>query len=113
MFAKQFSSFYKEILPRWRKYISFSVSLHSTITSQFLWLNKYIKVDEKCIYFRYFSKNGLNFVGQLFDLEGELKNWAAINNEYHLLESKSFQWMQLIDALKTPWKQSIREQNTN
>ena len=56
---------------------------------------------------------GLNFVGQLFDLEGELKKWTAIANEYHLLESKSFQWMQLVDALETPWKRSIRKQNTN
>ena len=30
-----------------------------------------------------------------------------------IVESKSFQWMQLVDALKKPWKQSIREQNTN
>ena len=60
-----------------------------------------------------FLKKGLNFVGQLCDLEGKLKNWTVIRNEYHLLESKNFRWMQLVDALKTPWKQSIREQNTN
>ena len=30
-----------------------------------------------------------------------------------IVESKSFPWMQLVDALKKPWKQSIREQNTN
>lgn len=29
-----------------------------------------------------FSKNGLNFVGQLFDLERKLKNGTAIKNEY-------------------------------
>ena len=36
-----------------------------------------------------------------------------MNNEYYLLESESFQWMQLVDALETSWKQSIREKNTN
>ena len=30
-----------------------------------------------------------------------------------IVESKSFQWMQLVDDLEKPWKQSIREQNTN
>ena len=30
-----------------------------------------------------------------------------------ILESKSFQWMQLVDTLEKPWKQSIKEQNTN
>ena len=61
---------------------------------------------------RFFEK-GLNFEGQLFDLEGKLKNWTAIKNVYHLLESKSFQWMQLVAALNTIWKHSISEQNTN
>ena len=76
-----FPRFLKEILTRWSKYLFFSVSLPSTSTSQFLWFNKYIKVDRKCIYFRDFSKNGLNFVGQLFDLQGKLKNWPAIKSE--------------------------------
>ena len=31
---------------------------------------------------RDFSKKGLNFVEQLFNLEGKLKNWTAIKNEY-------------------------------
>ena len=60
-----------------------------------------------------FHKKGLHFVGQLFDLERKLKNWTSIKNKYHLLESKGFQWEKLVDASKTPSKQSIREQNTN
>ena len=82
--------------------ISFRTPLTLRITSQFLWFNKDIKVDGKCIYSRGFSKNELNFVGQLFDLGGKLKNWRTIKNEYHLLKFKSFQWGQLVDALKTP-----------
>ena len=60
-----------------------------------------------------FQKKGLNFVGHLLEIEGKLKNRTAIKNGYHLLEPKSLQWIQLVDALETPWKQSIREQNTN
>ena len=45
-------------------------------------------------------------------LEGKLKR-TETENEYNLLESKSFQWMQFADALEAPRKQSIREQNTN
>ena len=52
-----------------------------------------------------FSKKRLNYVEQLFDLEGNLKNWTTIKNEDHLLESKSFHCVQLVDA----WKQSLRE----
>ena len=55
-----FLIFYKEMLTWWS-------SLPSTITSQFLWSNKDIKVDGKCFCFRDFSKKRLNFVGHLFD----------------------------------------------
>ena len=51
-------------------------------------------------------------LGQLFDLDGKLKNWTPIKNQYDLLESKSFQRMQLVDALDTSWEQFIREQST-
>lgn len=42
-----------------------------------------------------------------------MKNWTRVKNEYYLLKSKGFQWVELVDGLKTHWKQSIREQNTN
>ena len=93
--------FYKYIFTQWRKYLSFSVSFPSAITSQFLWFNKYIKVDRE----ETFS----NLAEQLFDLEWKLKNWTTVKKEYHLLESQSMQWMQLVNALDTPWPQSMRE----
>ena len=102
-----FPCLYKEILTRRSKYLSFPVSLPSKITSQFLWFSIYIKVDRKCIYFRDFSKKGLNFVRQLFELKGKLKNWIEIKDKYHALESKRYQWRKLVDALETPWKQAI------
>ena len=59
-----------------------------------------MKVDEKCICFRDFENKKLNFVRKLFDLEGKLKKWTTAKNEYHLLESKGFRWMQLVDTLE-------------
>ena len=73
MFTNNFSSFYKETLTRWSKHLSFPVNLPSRITCQYLWFNKDIKIDGKCISFRDFSQKGLNVVGQLIDLKGKLK----------------------------------------
>ena len=39
----------------------------------------------------YFFKKELDFVVQLFELEGKLKNWATIKNKYDLVEFKNFQ----------------------
>ena len=55
----------------------------------------------------------LKIEGKLFGLEEKSKSLTAIKNESHLLDSKSFQQMQLVDPLKTPWQQPIGKQNAN
>ena len=64
-----FPKYYQEMIYRWSKYLSSATPLPSPIASQFLWLNKDIQIDNKCVIF---SKNGINFVGQLFDSDGKL-----------------------------------------
>ena len=61
---KIFPKYYQEIIYRWSKYLSSPPSLPSSIASQFLWLHKDIQIDNKCVIFCNFSKNGINFVGQ-------------------------------------------------
>ena len=51
-------------------------------------------------------------VANIFE-DFEASSKKSLVTPLYLLESKCSQWKQLIDALKTPWKQSIREQNTN
>ena len=71
MFATQFSSFLYwnscEVNMFTFLFVYFPVSLPLRITSQFLWFNKDIDIDGKCIYFKDFWKES-NFVGQLLDL---------------------------------------------
>ena len=45
----------------WIKYFSSPISFPSTVTSQFLWFNKNIENDGKCVCFEEFSINGANF----------------------------------------------------
>ena len=70
----------------------------STITSQFLYFNKHIKIDGKYIYFEELSKDALNFVGNLSEKSGNIKPWVKIK-EHYLLKPRKFQWMQLTNAL--------------
>ena len=98
-----FPRFYKEILTLWSKYYSFLVSLPSAISSQFLWFNKYIKVDGFCIYFRYFSWKGFNFLEQWFDLEGKLENWTTRKTEYQLIRIQEF----LVDTISRCFKDTL------
>ena len=51
-----FTSFYKDILKFWSKYYSNQPSLPSTIVSQYLWFNSFIKIDNKIVFHRKFSE---------------------------------------------------------
>ena len=77
-FLQIFPKYYQEINYRWSKYLSSPPSFPSSIASQFLWLNK----DNKCVIFSNFSKNGIYFVGQLFDSDGKLHCWEFLKEKY-------------------------------
>ena len=77
-YLKIFPKYYQEIIYRCSKYLSSPPSLPSPIASQLLWLNKDIQIDTKCVIFSNFSKNGINFVGQLFDSDGKLHCWEFL-----------------------------------
>ena len=43
--------------------------------------------------------NDLNYVGQLLDNNGEIKDWVTIKLEFNLENKFYFSWMQLVDSL--------------
>ena len=48
------------------------------------------------------SSNGLNYVGQLFDNNGEIEDRNTnLENKFY------FSWMQLIDSIPVSWKRNI------
>ena len=104
---KIFPKYYQEIIYRWSKYLSSPPFLPSSIASQFLWLNKDIQIDNKCVIFSNFSKNGINFVGQLFDSDGKLHCWEFLKEKYLLSQNMKFKWFQLTHALPREWKKAI------
>lgn len=76
--------------------------MQSTIISQFLGF----------IYFEKFWINGINFVGNLFESSAIIKPGIKVKEDLHLLESKKFQWIQLMNALGAFWNKSIKENKT-
>ena len=77
------------------------------MASQFLWLNKDIQIDNKCAVFSNFSKNGINFVRQLFDSDGKLRCWESLKEKNLLSQNMKLKWFQLIHALPREWKEAI------
>ena len=102
-----FPKYYQEIIYRWSKYLSSPPSLPSSMASQFLWLNKDIQIDNNCFIFSNFSKNGINFVRQLFDCDEKLNCWEFLKEKYLLSQNMKSKWFQLIHALPREWKEAI------
>ena len=55
----------------------------------------------------FFSDKNLNFVGQLFNDNGNIKPWKDLKIEFHLKDTHKIYWLQIIDALPKTWKDII------
>ena len=83
------------------------------ILSEFIWFNSNIKVDSKPVHFSFFSDKNLNFIGQLFNENGNIKPWEDIKIEFHLKDTQKIYWLQIIDALPKSWKDAILKDKGN
>ena len=112
-FIKIFPKFYQTILLDWKNYLSNSPTVISTMANQFLWFNRYIKINNMPVFFKIFSDKKINFVKQLFKDNGCLKEWNELKAEYELEQKFYFCWMQLINAIPKEWKKEINQANVN
>ena len=51
----------------------------------------------------------LNFVGQLFDIDGKLKPCKYIKHQFLLKNNMQFQYLQIIHDLLQHWKETINQ----
>ena len=105
---KEFPTYYQDILIKWEKNFSSLPSLPSSVASQCLWHNKYIKIDDKTIFSSSLSAKGINFVGQLFQNNQQIKKWNELKTEFDLIEKEKFLIVQITHALPISWKEILR-----
>ena len=81
--------------------------------AQCLWHNKYIKIDDKTIFSSSLSAKGINFVGQLFQNNQQIKKWDELKTEFDLIEKEKFLIVQITHALPISWKEILRNYTEN
>ena len=79
-----FPQYYQEIFRKWSSNLSVSPNIRSTITSQVIWFNKHIKIDNKSLCNNSLANQGMNRVGQLFNENGMAKAWLDIKKQFNL-----------------------------
>ena len=108
-----FRSFYKDILKLWAKYYSNQPSLPSTIVSQYLWFNSFIKIDNKVVFHEKFWEKIINFVDDLILKNGKFKTWEQITHEFKIDKNLYFKWIQLVHPIPNHWKKKLTENTIN
>ena len=88
-----------------------SPNFPSTITSQVIWFNKHIKIDNKSLCNNSLANQGINHVGQLFNENGMAKAWLDIKKQFNLSNKQHYFWMRLIKAIPKSWKEELRGSN--
>ena len=83
------------------------------ILFEFIWFNSNIKVDSKPVHFPFFSDKNLNFIGQLFNYNGNIKPWKDMKIEFHLKDTHKIYCLQIIDALPKTWRYIILKDKGN
>ena len=55
----------------------------------------------------------MNFIGQLFNDNGDIKPWEDVKIEFHLKDTQKIYWLQIFDALTKLWKDIILKDKGN
>ena len=85
----------------------------SGVLTQFIWYNSYFKTDSKAVYLKSFSTKNINFITQLFNTDGSVKNWNILKTECALQNKHQFCSLQLINAIAEIWKKCIKQTSEN
>ena len=110
---KKFPKYYQEIIKNWSHELSCKPITPSAILSQFLWFNSQIVINSESFFFTHLADKGTNFVRNLYNIDGKLKAWNIIKDEFSLNEKHKFQWMQIVNSLPKQWKETIKQDNGN
>ena len=81
------------------------------ISSQVIWFNKHIKIDNKSLCNNSLANQGINHVGQLFNENSMTKAWSGIKIQFDLSNKEHYFWIQLINAVPKSWKEELRRSN--
>jgi len=101
---------YKEVLQNWAEFTKFDPSEDkSMILNQYIWNNRYIKIDNKSIFYKVFASFNINRLSDLCDTNGEFK-WEVVKSRG--LEEKDYlRWAGVIHAIPKEWKSKLKFQD--
>jgi hypothetical protein len=82
---------------------------NNAILNQRIWHNFYLKIDNKPFHFREFSGANVNYIHQLVNADGSIKNWIQLKTQFNIENKHYFKYNQMIHSLPPDWRHLILE----
>ena len=100
--------FYKELVLTWEKYsVSKSLTV-GQIATQSLWNNQFIHTKSESLYDELLVSKGIMTVSNLFENEGELKNYETVSQEFSLNPIHFLKWYGVLKSISSCWKKTLK-----
>ena len=103
------NTFVKEIIQSWFDYSYYNPSNIDSIRCQVIWFNSHIKVNNCTIFNNLMYDNGIIYIHQLFDENGEAISIYQIERR-HAIHIDILEYYGIISAIPRPWKRILKTQ---
>ena len=103
-----FPSFYRNLVHKWSSFAHSEPLTVSSILSESIWHNRYIKIDNRVVSPKFFRMNQQLFFRNLFNSDGNFISWNCFKNRYSLSNNMFFKWLQLKSSLPRHWVNAIK-----
>ena len=104
--------FYKNIINYWSDVATAPPITTSSILSECVYNNNFIKIENKVIKYNFLGIETL-FVADLFEEDGSILCWERFKYLHKVSPKMYFKWIQLIDSIPENWKNIIKEDKGN
>ena len=81
------------------------------IPNQIIWFNSFVKISGNTIYYKEWCKQGLMYISDLFDRNGNVYDYEQMQNKY----GREISWLQyhaLINAIPREWRMYVKNITT-
>ena len=112
--VRELPSFYRELILLYEKISGCSKLNNSGILSQYLWNNIFITSSlNETLFCQNLIRKNIRFAIDLIDVNGRLKSWDEISNDFNPRPIEFLEWYGIIQSIPSNWKEPILSNPTN
>lgn len=101
-------AFYKNLATYWLHFSHAEPIVPSSVLSESIWNNRFIKIDSKPIKPSLFGVSCHIFVKDLLDENGNFTSWYNFSSNFNIDRNRIFQWFQLRSSIPNKWLRLVR-----